>query len=53
MTYSINRGHFFEIKIVHDLALRKCVILLKICGLGEKENPEMFSFQGFTNFEVF
>ncbi len=30
---------FFETKIVHDLVLRKCVILLKICGLGEKENP--------------
>ena len=30
---------FFETKIVHDLALRKCVILPKICGLGEKENP--------------
>ena len=30
---------FFETKIVHDLALRKCVILPKICGLGEKEKP--------------
>ena len=30
---------FFETKIVHDLALRKCVILPKICGFREKENP--------------
>ena len=30
---------FFETKIVHDLAQRMCVILPKICGLGEKENP--------------
>ena len=30
---------FFETKIVHDLAQRKCVILPKICGLGEKEKP--------------
>ena len=39
MTYGTICGPFFKTKIVHDLAQRKCVILPKICGLGEKENP--------------
>ena len=45
---------FFETKIVHDLALRKCVILPKICGFrGKRKSLKCLIFRDLPNLKSF